>query len=67
MVFAMLGVGTLAGVTAALVAVVGLGVPVWAGLLLWSGSGSAVMITGLALSLRREDASGGRFGGRVTA
>ena len=48
--------GTLAGIAAAIVAVMGLGLPVWAGLLIWSGFGSLVTLLPLiALALLPED------------
>lgn len=48
--------GTLAGIAAAIVAVMGFGLPVWAGLLIWSGSGSVVtLLPILAAALSRED------------
>ncbi len=48
--------GTLAGIAAAIVAVMGFGLPVWAGLLIWSGFGSLVTLLPLiALALLPED------------
>ena len=47
--------GTLAGIAAAIVAVMGFGLPVWAGLLIWSGFGSLVTLMPLiALALIPE-------------
>jgi len=67
MALAALLIGTLAGITSGLVAVVALGAPVWAGFALWSGLGSVVMVAGLALSLPREEAGGAPAGRRITA
>lgn len=48
--------GTLAGIAAAIVAVMAFGFPVWAGLLIWSGFGSLVTLMPLiALALLPED------------
>lgn len=48
--------GTLTGIAAGLFAVIGLGLPVWAGLLVWSGAGLLVTLVPLiALALRPED------------
>lgn len=56
MIFALLAVGTLAGILSALFAVIVLGTPVWAGIALWSVLGSAVLLGGTALaSLRSAD------------
>ena len=48
--------GTLAGIAAALIAVLGFGLPLWAGLLIWSGFGTLVTLMPLiALALLPED------------
>jgi len=54
MVFALLSVGTLAGIASALFAVFALGAPVWAGIILWSVLGSAVLLGGTALVALRS-------------
>lgn len=47
--------GTLAGIAAGIVAVMGFGLPLWAGLLIWSGFGSLVTLMPLvALALIPE-------------
>ena len=47
--------GTLAGIAAALIAVLGFGLPLWAGLLIWSGFGTFVtLIPLIALALLPE-------------
>lgn len=58
MVIGVVIAGTLAGIAAALVAVLGFGLPLWAGLLIWSGFGSLVTLMPLiALALLSEDAA----------
>jgi hypothetical protein len=48
--------GTLAGIAAAIVAVMGFGLPVWAGLLIWSGFGTLVTLMPLvALALLPDE------------
>lgn len=67
MVLAMLSVGTVAGVASAFLAVLALGVPAWAGLLIWSGFGSAVMLAGLGLPLLRRGVRPAANGRHATA
>lgn len=52
--------GTLAGIAAALVAVLGFGLPLWAGLLIWSATGTLITLMPLiALALLPEDETSG--------